>query len=745
MITKSYLKKLASIGFSIIPVDDKKRPIGKWQDYQSKHRTSDEVEQLNSPLYGLVTGYNDIECIDVDLKVIIGFKEQKEWFDEYISFLSDNIEDFLEKVVIAKTKNAGYHILYKCKTIQGNTKIAKLQGGKEAILESRGKGGMVVLYDYFFNKREYHDIQEISEYDREILWTISKTYNYLELALAQAPTKSEYKQTNETDITPWDDFNSQKNALDIVSDEFEIVRNTAKSYVIKRNNAESPHSGYIFKDSGCMFLFTTGTHYPNEKLLSPFGIYAYRYHHGDFAKAASELYKDGYGSRKIATIPQIKKIEQTPKDIVITRIQFPIHIFPDEIQSYIIESAETLGMSVDYMGSAFMWMLSTIIGNSMVIEVKPGWIETATIWIAVVGKPGIGKTPSINQMIFPLKECNVKEQKNYQRNYAKWVEYESLDKKEKAYAEEIQKPVSKQFIVGDITLEALIDLHESNPNAIGVFKDELAGWFKDMNKYRAGSDLEFWLSSWSGQSISVNRRTANNAFVDKPFIPVLGGIQPSIFEEFATGVNKENGFVDRILISYPELKVNKYNTSNINYETIEWYRNFVLIFKEQIERNFLKFNEAGELIPAKMVFTTDSNKEWVRIHDKLTDDQNSDSENEYMKSMIPKQKSYIPRFALLLNSLWSYFDDDYKALQVNKESILRAEELSSYFINMSKLVKQDAKEKNELRKVSKDGLNGFDKFKAMYEQDSEVNRTTASEILEVSRQTIINWIKKIEG
>jgi len=320
-----------------------------------------------------------------------------------------------------------------------------------------------------------------------------------------------------------------------------------------------------------------------------------------------------------------------------------------------------------------------------------------------------------------------------------------LDKKEKAYAEEIQKPVSKQFIVGDITLEALIDLHESNPNAIGVFKDELAGWFKDMNKYRAGSDLEFWLSSWSGQSISVNRRTANNAFVDKPFIPVLGGIQPSIFEEFATGVNKENGFVDRILISYPELKVNKYNTSNINYETIEWYRNFVLIFKEQIERNFLKFNEAGELIPAKMVFTTESNKEWVRIHDKLTDDQNSDSENEYMKSMIPKQKSYIPRFALLLNSLWSYFDDNYKALQVNKESILRAEELSSYFINMSKLVKQDAKEKNELRKVSKDGLNGFDKFKAMYEQDSEVNRTTASEILEVSRQTIINWIKKIEG
>ncbi len=45
------------------------------------------------------------------------------------------------------------------------------------------------------------------------------------------------------------------------------------------------------------------------------------------------------------------------------------------------------------------------------------------------------------------------------------------------------------------------------------------------------------------------------AFVDKPFIPVIGGIQPDIFEQFATGVNKENGFIDRMLISYPELSV----------------------------------------------------------------------------------------------------------------------------------------------------------------------------------------------
>jgi len=49
MITKDYLKKLASIGYSIIPCDDEKVPIGKWKKYQTVNRTSDEIELLNCP------------------------------------------------------------------------------------------------------------------------------------------------------------------------------------------------------------------------------------------------------------------------------------------------------------------------------------------------------------------------------------------------------------------------------------------------------------------------------------------------------------------------------------------------------------------------------------------------------------------------------------------------------------------------------------------------------------------------
>jgi len=734
MITKDYIKKLGSIGFSIIPVDEKKVPIGSWKQYQTSKRTSDELDFLNCSKYGLVTGFNDLEVIDIDLKVLGTVSEKKEWWDEYLAFLCDNVEDFMDKVVISKTQKGGYHILYKTKTQKGNTKVAKLEGMTEAIIETRGSGGYVVIYDNFLTKKEYHEIDYISEDERDIIWSISKTYDYKNPETAKIEIKNEFTIS---EVTPWDDYNSKHSCLDLISNDFTIVKNTSKSYVIKRYGAESPHSGYIFKDSGCMFLFSTGTIYPNEKLLSPFTMYAYKNHNGDFNKAASELYTNGYGSR------QVKKIEIVKNEPII-RSSFPLDIFPIEIQHFITESSNTLGLSIDYMGCSFMWMLSLIIGNTMVMEVKPGWREVCSLWIALVGKPGIGKTPSIQQMISPLRSLNVKEQKDYQKQYQKWLEYEAKDKKEKERSEEIKKPKNKQFIVGDITIEALVDLHEENPNAVGIFKDELAGWFKDMNKYRAGSDLEFWLSSWSGSPISLNRKTTKNAFVDKPFIPVIGGIQPSIFEDFSNGVNKENGFVDRILICYPDLKVNKYNNNYISPEAIQWYGDFVINMKQTITREFLRMDENDEIVPHVIKFNDESEREWVRIHDKITNMQNSDDENEYMKSMLPKQKTYIPRFALLLNTLWSVTDTSYPYQQVKKESILRAERLSEYFINMAKLVKQDARQKTDLKNISKDKVNVFDKFKAMYEADKKLNKSVAAEMLDVSRTTIYGWVKTIE-
>jgi predicted transcriptional regulator YheO len=112
--------------------------------------------------------------------------------------------------------------------------------------------------------------------------------------------------------------------------------------------------------------------------------------------------------------------------------------------------------------------------------------------------------------------------------------------------------------------------------------------------------------------------------------------------------------------------------------------------------------------------------------------------------MLPKQKSYIPRFALLLNNVWFFSDDNYDPEKIHVDSILRAERLSEYFVNMAKLVKQDSRAKSDLNNVAKDKSTTFEKFKAMYLADKNLNKTTVAEMLDVSRKSIYQWVKKIE-
>ena len=739
---KSILKRLADNGFSIIPVDANKTPIGAWKKYQTQSRTKEEIDCLNSPLYGLITGFNDLEVIDIDLKVFSTLQEQNDFWNEYLSFLEDNIDDFDKKFVIYKTKNQGYHILYRCKTIEPNTKIARLKDHKEAIIESRGKYGMVVIYENKISKLSYSEIKEISERDRDIIWYISKTYNHINEIEIEKPKLKE-KTFDEAIIKPWDDYNEKVSIFDIVGDSIKVVRNLNDKYIIKRLGSENPTSGSIFKSNGCMYLFSTGTIYPHEKLISPFVAYCWKNHNGDFSIGAKEIYKQGFGTRVVKKTVEIEKREIpkiNQKDLV-----FPIDIFPQPIQSYILECNETLDSSIDYMGCSMLWLISVIVGNSIQIEVKKGWNETATIWLAVVGKAGLGKTPSIHNIIKPLLSANNKEIKNYIKQSEKFEYYDKLSAKEKKDHEEIHKPIKTQFIANDITIEALVELHQENKNSIGVFKDELAGWFKDMNKYREGSDLEFWLSTWSGKAISLNRKTAKSSFVDKPLVSVLGGIQPSILNAFYTEDNKDNGFMDRMLLSYPDLDIEKWNDKEMNYDTIQWYNDSLIAFYETIKHKVVEYDEDGDIKPKIAKIPSESKKEWIRVFNEYTDIQNSDSENEYMKSMLPKQKSYLPRFALLINAFNSFFDDTHKenALLISKKSILSAEKLSKYFIAMAKKIKVNSIETNEIKTIIQTNKNKSTKeqFFELYKINPDLNKKEVSENLGVSVQMIYKYIK----
>jgi hypothetical protein len=741
-----YLKKLAENGFSIIPCKEDKAPLGAWKTNQTIARTPIEVESLKSPKFGIVTGYNNLEVIDVDLKVFSSLKEQKEFWDEYLGFLKDNIDDFDKKFVIKKTLNKGFHILYRCSEIVGNTKIAKLKGQTEALIESRGIGGMVIAYEDTLSSINYHQIKEITPEDRFILWSCSRTYNYVdEIPLEPKKQPKEYL---ETEITCWDDYNQKTDIFDIIGIDFQIVANQTKKYIIKRHGASSPHSGYVYKEDNRMYLFSTGTIYPHEKQITPFIAYAWKNHNGDFSETAKDLYQKGFGSRLKSKIKELKESIYIAEQVKINikDLVFPIDVFPKDIQTYLLECNVKLDSSIEYMGCSLLWLISVCIGNSIEMEVKKGWIENLSLWISVVGKAGLGKTPSISNIIFPLIKINAKEIKTFIKENEKYEYYNALSKKEKDEHSEVFKPIKTQFIANDITLEALVDLHQESDNAVGVFKDELAGWLKDMNKYREGSDLEFWLSTWSGKSVNLNRLTRKGSFVEKPFIPVLGGIQPNIFNTFYTEENKDNGFMDRMLLCYPDLSIDKYNENEISDDILKWYKEIVISFYDTI-KSIIKRDEDGDIISLTAKFSDEAKIEWMRIFNEMTDIQNNEEENEYLKSMFPKQKSYIPRFACLIHVFNDFFSEGGNSLLISKESVLKAEKLSKYFIATAKKIKVNSVEVSKIKSTitTHKGKNEKQKLFEIWKLNKKFNKTETAEILGVSRVTISNWIKEFES
>jgi hypothetical protein len=744
-------KSLLAAGYSLLVASEDKLPCHSWKALMTTPWTVAELEKnIQNPKafrYGYPTGYNDILVIDIDLKVL-PMELRAAFFTEFIAFVRDNVDGFDKKVAVHKTMNFGYHLTYRTRLMMGNEKIAvpvltglksESSGKTQALIESRGTGGYALLYDECTNGLDYTAIQYLSDEEHNTLLAICKMYDErVEVQEIEQP-----KKDKATGVSPWQDYNQRHTVFDVVGDEFKVIRNLASKTVIKRHGAISAHSGYVFKDSGCLYLFSTGTAYPNEKLLSPFALFAYKYHSGNMSTAAKELYASGYGDRIKLPQPEIAKVDKP----VIEKLSFPLDIYPTEIQNYLIECNRTLDSSIDYMGAGLLWMLSILVGNSMKIQVKKGWDECCTIWVTVVGKAGVGKSPSINNVIRPLIQANSREIREYQKRFREWDEYDKLSKKEKEQRPEVQCPIKKQFIVNDVTLEALVELHEENPNAVGVFKDELAGWIKDMNKYRAGSDLEFWLSTFSNQPAALNRKTVKNTYVHSPIIPVLGGIQPAVLNQIFTDEYRDNGFSDRMLLCYPDIQVEMYNDNELSEELIDWYHNYIGELHAHIKNSLIVFDEEREIKPHLIPMDNAAKAEWKRINNKITIMQNSDNESEFTKSMLPKQKTYVPRFALLLSIIDAYANGEELTRPIDAATMIKAERLSDYFITMSKKVKVDSMAYNVIREAAnvKGAATPKERCKQMWRTDTDLNRTSAAELLAVSRQTIINWIKEFEN
>lgn len=258
-------------GHWLIPLrdGDSKRPaVSAW----SSKRVQNLESIIKSENIGLVTGENNIWALDVDSKYAHNLKE-------YNDFVSAHIERQFapNEYIVQETNSGGLHYIFKLKEFpnngEWNNKAFARNSDKKVLLESRGIGGYIKVYDEsVFSSLVTIVAVESSKVQKLIDWARS---------LNQDVNKPEAKQTSTSapDANPFELFNDRNKEYclrHLESLGYTRVGENSIGIQIKRpGDTQSESSGIIFHDTGKLQMFSTSTPFDTERSYSPFDMFMF--------------------------------------------------------------------------------------------------------------------------------------------------------------------------------------------------------------------------------------------------------------------------------------------------------------------------------------------------------------------------------------------------------------------------------------------------------------------------------------
>jgi hypothetical protein len=184
--------------------------------------------------------------------------------------------------------------------------------------------------------------------------------------------------------------------------------------------------------------------------------------------------------------------------------KFDYRMLPDSLQGWVRDVSDRMQVPPDFVAGPLMVALSSVVGRRVGIRPKryDDWLVVPNLWGAIVGSPGLLKSPALKEALAPMNALVAKareqhkevieeydaEQEIYQ---ARVMTYENK-KKQIARSGDVvalqeyiegnrppdgpQEPRQRRYRTEDTTTEKLGELLNENPNGLMVFRDELVGF-----------------------------------------------------------------------------------------------------------------------------------------------------------------------------------------------------------------------------------------------------------------------------
>jgi hypothetical protein len=250
---------------------------------------------------------------------------------------------------------------------------------------------------------------------------------------------------------------------------------------------------------------------------------------------------------------------------------FPVEALPASLRGWLLRAARGAGVTPAHVAVPLLGIASSLIGTARRVRACRPWSEPLTMWVAVVGFSGTGKTPGLDvtrRVLSVIERARKQKIADLQREHETRAQKAKAEKKkwEKAVADAVDaslpappKPasatepgpfVAPRLCLSDGTIERIAVLLEARPQGLAFVADELARLFLNMKRYSNGQDNEFWLEAWDAQHFVVERQGRPPVVLDYLLVGVIGSFQPDKLARAFEG--DDDGMYARFCFAWPE-------------------------------------------------------------------------------------------------------------------------------------------------------------------------------------------------
>ena len=346
---------------------------------------------------------------------------------------------------------------------------------------------------------------------------------------------------------------------------------------------------------------------------------------------------------------------------------FSEDLLPDSFRPLVADVAERMQVPMDYPAVVMVLCLAGAVNRRAVIQPKAndtGWVIVPNLWGGIIAPPGFMKSPVIQAATRPLNQIQTewrqeheealkdyaREKEEYELRRAAWKEqYKAASKKGNTAPDrpedEPEEPKLRRLIVNDATFEALHQTMSENPAGILVIRDELTGWWSQLDRAGREGERAFCLQAWNGDTgHTIDRIGRGTIHVEACCMSMLGGIQPGRLRSYMVDA-LEDGPSNDGLIQRFQLLVWPDTAPDWNYVD----RAPDAASEQQAARVFRKLVELDAENPARLRFATDAQELFIEWLAELEAKIRGDELHPALVSHLSKYRKLMPALAVLFD------------------------------------------------------------------------------------------------